>query len=66
MNTIRHQTIGYRYGVPRYRILGAPVAGWVFDRRGSYDGVWTVFAGLNVAAMLLVATMPRKAKGTGL
>ncbi|MDP2644111.1 MAG: MFS transporter, partial [Desulfobacterales bacterium] len=41
-------------------ILGAPVAGWVFDRRGSYDGVWTVFAGMNVVAMLLVATMPQK------
>jgi len=39
--------------------IGAPLAGWVFDTWGSYQGIWLVFAGLAVIALALVATTPR-------
>ena len=40
-------------------IIGAPLAGWVFDNWGSYQGIWFIFAGLAVMAVVLVATIPR-------
>jgi len=39
--------------------IGAPLAGWVFDTWGSYQGIWLVFAGLAAIALVLVATTPR-------
>jgi len=39
-------------------IAGAPLAGWVFDNRGSYEGIWLVFAGVAVAALVIVMTIP--------
>jgi MFS family permease len=33
-------------------IVGPPLAGWVFDTRGSYQAIWFVFAGLGVAALI--------------
>jgi len=39
-------------------IAGPPLAGWVFDNRGSYQGIWFVFAGLAIAALIMVATTP--------
>jgi len=39
-------------------IIGAPLPGWVFDNWGSYQGIWFVFAGLTVAALVMVATTP--------
>jgi MFS family permease len=38
-------------------ILGPPLAGWVFDNWGSYQGIWFVFAGLSVAALISVLTI---------
>jgi len=39
-------------------LIGPPLAGWVFDNRGSYQGIWFVFAGLAAVALILVLTIP--------
>lgn len=39
-------------------IAGAPLAGWVFDNWGSYQGIWLVLAGLAVAALIIIITTP--------
>jgi OFA family oxalate/formate antiporter-like MFS transporter len=39
-------------------IAGPPLAGWVFDKWGSYQPIWFVFAGLAVVALLAVVTTP--------
>ncbi|MFC2003852.1 MFS transporter [Chloroflexota bacterium] len=39
-------------------IIGPPLAGWVFDNWGSYQGIWFVFAGLSAAALISVLTTP--------
>ena len=39
-------------------IAGAPLAGWAFDKWGSYQGIWLVFAGLCVLAVFVVLTTP--------
>jgi len=40
-------------------VIGAPLAGWVFDNWGSYQGLWLALAGLSVAALITVATAHR-------
>ena len=37
-------------------IMGAPLAGWVFDTWGSYKGIWGLLAGVAVVAIILVMT----------
>ena len=39
-------------------VIGASLPGWVYDNWGSYQGIWLVFAGLTVAALITVATTP--------
>ncbi|MFC2003049.1 MFS transporter [Chloroflexota bacterium] len=39
-------------------IIGPPLAGWVFDNWGSYQGIWFVLAGLAAAAIISVLTIP--------
>ncbi|MFC2005873.1 MFS transporter [Chloroflexota bacterium] len=39
-------------------IAGPPLAGWVFDNWGSYQGIWLIFAGLSVVAMMLMLAIP--------
>jgi len=39
-------------------IVGAPLAGWVFDKWGTYQWIWFAFAGLSVAALVIVLTIP--------
>ena len=40
-------------------IIGAPIAGWIFDNWGSYQGAWFVFAGLStISVVLIAATRP--------
>ena len=46
------------------QIAGAPLAGWVFDKWSSYQGIWFVFAGLAIAALVTVATTPPVGKTT--
>jgi len=40
-------------------IIGPPLAGWVYDTWGSYQGVWLAYAGLAVAAVLLIFNISR-------
>lgn len=39
-------------------IVGPFLAGWVFDSRGSYHGIWSVLAGLSIAAIVAMVTTP--------
>ncbi|MBN2187487.1 MAG: MFS transporter [Dehalococcoidia bacterium] len=39
-------------------LVGPVLAGWVFDNRGNYDGIWFIFAGLAVAAVISILTTP--------
>jgi cytochrome oxidase assembly protein ShyY1 len=39
-------------------IAGPPLAAHVFDNRGSYEIIWFVFAGLAIAALIMMATTP--------
>ena len=51
--------LGFVFGVMMLgQIVGAPLAGWVFDKWGSYQGIWFVFAGLGVAALATMLTIP--------
>jgi len=43
-------------------IVGTPLAGWVFDNRGSYQPIWLAFAGLAAVALIIMATMPQVGK----
>jgi len=38
-------------------IIGPPLAGWVYDNWGSYQGIWFVFAGLSMVALISVLTI---------
>ena len=40
-------------------IIGPPLAGWVYDTWGSYQGVWLAFTGLAVVAVLLIFNVSR-------
>ncbi|MBA7707903.1 hypothetical protein ES703_116787 [subsurface metagenome] len=40
-------------------IAGAPLAGWVFDTWGSYQGIWFGFASLALVGLVLALTTPR-------
>jgi MFS family permease len=37
-------------------IMGAPLAGWVYDNWGSYQGMWYICTGIAVIVFLLVST----------
>ena len=39
-------------------LAGPALAGWAFDRWGSYQGVWFVFAGIAVVALVSILTTP--------
>ena len=39
-------------------IIGPPLAGWVYDSWGSYQGIWFVFAGLPIAAIVSILAVP--------
>ncbi len=38
--------------------VGAPLAGWVFDNRGTYDPVWLVYSGLTLLGTVLTLFLP--------
>ncbi|MFW6125732.1 MAG: MFS transporter [Chloroflexota bacterium] len=40
-------------------IMAPPLAGWVYDSWGSYQGVWFAFAALPVVAGVLALSLPR-------
>ena len=39
-------------------MIGPPLAGWVFDKFGSYQVAWFAFAGLLIAGMVSLMTTP--------
>lgn len=39
-------------------MVGAPLAGWVFDKWHSYEGAWSALAAFAAAAIFIVASMP--------
>ena len=51
--------LGFTTGVMMLgSVAGAPLAGWVFDKWGSYQGAWLVLAGLAIAAVVIIVTAP--------
>ena len=40
-------------------VLGPPLAGWVYDMRGNYQGIWLAMAGLSIVAIMSMITIPR-------
>jgi len=45
-------------------LIGPPLAGWVFDEFGSYQYMWYAVAGLTLAALVLMKTMPLETRTT--
>ena len=39
-------------------VIAPPLAGWVYDNWGSYNGIWFVFAGAAVVASILILRIP--------
>ena len=39
-------------------LAGPPLAGWIFDSLNSYRPAWFIMAGLSVAGILVIATVP--------
>jgi sugar phosphate permease len=38
--------------------IGVPLAGWVYDTWGSYQGIWLVYAGVIIVGIILLITTP--------
>lgn len=58
---------GFTIGVMMLgNLIGPPLAGWVFDNWGSYQGIWFVFAGLVIVALIIMATTPPIGEATRL
>ena len=56
--------LGFTMGIMALgNIIGAPLAGWVFDKWGSYHGIWIAFAGLAIAALIVIVTTPKARLG---
>ncbi len=45
-------------------ITGTPLAGWVYDTWGSYQGAWLGFGALTLIGAVLVATIPAPSRTT--
>lgn len=39
-------------------VIGAPLAGWVYDMREVYDPIWLIFTGIVVVGMILIILLP--------
>ena len=52
--------LGFVIGVTHLgNLSGPPLAGWVFDKWGSYRGIWFAFSALAIVALVIVLTTPR-------
>ena len=60
--------LGFLMGVGTLgSIIGAPLAGFVFDRLGSYQSIWFAYAILAIVSLIIIATTPSlKVEGTQL
>ena len=45
-------------------VAGAPLAGWVFDTWGTYQGVWLGYGALALVGAVLVFTIPSSSSAT--
>ncbi len=53
------KVLGFNSGIMMLgNVAGAPLAGWVYDTWGSYQGAWWGFAILTLAGAALVTTLP--------
>jgi MFS family permease len=53
--------IGFMSGITMLgTVVGAPLAGWVYDTRDSYHGVWFAIAALHVIALVLILQLSHK------
>ena len=51
--------LGFAMGIMALgTVAGPPLAGWVFDNWGSYQGIWFAFAGLTIVVVIIIATTP--------
>jgi len=51
--------IGFMWGILMLvSIAGPPIAGWAFDTRGSYQGVWLASAGIIFVGAVIVLMIP--------
>jgi sugar phosphate permease len=51
--------LGFTSGIMMLgNIAGAPLAGWIYDTWGSYQGAWLAFGALTLVGMVLILTTP--------
>ncbi len=51
--------LGFTSGIMMLgNIAGAPLAGWVFDNWGSYQGAWLGFGAITILGVVLILTIP--------
>ena len=51
--------IGFMWGILMLgNMAGPPIAGWVFDNWGSYQGVWLAFAGTTFVGAVITLMIP--------
>ncbi|MFC2060223.1 MFS transporter [Chloroflexota bacterium] len=51
--------LGFVVGVTHFGSMsGPPLAGWVFDKWGSYQGIWFALSGLSILALVIILTTP--------
>jgi len=43
-------------------LIGPPLAGWIYDVYGSYQGAWFIMAGVSFAGMVSFMTAPRASR----
>ncbi|MGB2813947.1 MAG: MFS transporter [Dehalococcoidales bacterium] len=52
--------MGFAWGILMLGTMtGPPIAGWVFDTWGSYQGVWIAMAAATFVGAIIMITMPR-------
>jgi MFS family permease len=50
---------GLNYGILTLGgVIGPLLAGWAFDKWGSYQGIWFALIGLTIATVVVMATTP--------
>ncbi|MFC1986179.1 MFS transporter [Chloroflexota bacterium] len=59
--------LGFTWGIMMVgHIAGIPLAGWVFDTWGSYQGTWLSYGTITIVGMVLALTIPSSSSTTQL
>ncbi|MFC1928049.1 MFS transporter [Chloroflexota bacterium] len=59
--------LGFTWGIMMVgHIAGIPLAGWVFDTWGSYQGTWLSYGTITIVGMVLALTIPSSSSTTRL